>query len=468
MTDRNPGKSMLTAILWLCAALTGCGESRKLPEGVYVSPEAGPAGAGTHGSPVSLVVAVENAVPGTVIRLEPGVYRLRETLMLDAKGTEAQPIRLEVFGKGRAVLDGSGIDGEEKGPCIRLTGSFWQLKEIELTGAAGGGAFITGSHNRFERCSAHHTGSTGFSVGLEHGSENDSGEKAAHNLFVNCDAYMNYDWWSTYRGEYSPGTHADGFGCKLRSGRGNKFRGCRAWSNSDDNWDLFESGGGVEIVDCWSWNAGVWSDFAGMHREKTGETLTEELFAGNGNGFKLGGNHVWTGEPEACANRSAGLNVLRGCISFGNRVKGIDQNNHQDGTVVEHCLAFDNGQNIRYWKEPDAGRTNVLRNNIIFGKGGERPVMDIGYVSENNSWDLGLTFSREDFISLSAADAAAPRRKDGSLPERFGRLRRGCRAVDAGAPGKAVLSPRDAIDLPARSFAGKAPDLGAFEFNEKH
>ena len=42
MTDRNPGKSMLTAILWLCAALTGCGESRKLPEGVYVSPEAGP------------------------------------------------------------------------------------------------------------------------------------------------------------------------------------------------------------------------------------------------------------------------------------------------------------------------------------------------------------------------------------------------------------------------------------------
>ena len=188
MTARNPGKSMLTAILWLCAALTGCGESRKLPEGVYVSPEAGPAGAGTHGSPVSLVVAVENAVPGTVIRLEPGVYRLRETLMLDAKGTEAQPIRLEVFGKGRAVLDGSGIDGEEKGPCIRLTGSFWQLKEIELTGAAGGGAFITGSHNRFERCSAHHTGSTGFSVGLEHGSENDSGEKAAQNIFVNCDA----------------------------------------------------------------------------------------------------------------------------------------------------------------------------------------------------------------------------------------------------------------------------------------
>ena len=54
-------------------------------------------------------------------------------------------------------------------------------------------------------------------------------------------------------------------------------------------------------------------------------------FAGNGNGFKLGGN-------GAVAN-----NKISNSVAFGNPSKGFDQNNNAGGITVLNCTAYNNG-----------------------------------------------------------------------------------------------------------------------------
>ena len=92
--------------------------------------------------------------------------------------------------------------------------------------------------------------------------------------------YNNYDPYSD-----TPGDDADGFDVGFitaRSGndRVNTMIGCRAWSNSDDGFDLYQYPGyhGIYIMDhCWAWKNGYTSD---------GVTM-----AGDGNGFKLGADN---------------------------------------------------------------------------------------------------------------------------------------------------------------------------------
>lgn len=449
----------LTAI-----AVYSCGMGQKP---IYVSSDAGANGTGTLEVPIQIEKALATANPGDRILLLEGEYLLQSPLRMDKSGTTEKPIVVEAYQDGKVVINGRQVNGGDAiVPCLYIAGDNWHLKDLEFTQAKGGGVIITGSHNRFERCSAHHTGGTGFSVGLEHGNAtNLDGEQAAYNVFINCDSYMNFDWYSFYFNKRSPGTHADGFGCKLRSGKGNKFNGCRAWQNSDDNWDLFESGGGVEIVNCWNWSAARWTDYIEMFNDRTGEVLTEELFSGDGNGFKMGGNHT-SDAGGGCHNKSIGLNVLRNSVSFGNKSKGIDQNNHQDGTIIENCLSFNNGVNLRYWELPNPGKQYVFRNNILMGHGGDKPVMDVAYVSENNSWDLELVLAENDFVTLDENAAVSDRQKDGSLPIGFARLAVNSQAIDKGIPTVAIESVGDAIKMEAIAFNGSAPDLGAYEYEK--
>ena len=68
------------------------------------------------------------------------------------------------------------------------------------------------------------------------------------NLFLNCDAYRNYDSYS----ENGRGSNTDGFGGHPAKGStGNVFHGCRAWSNSDDGFDLIMAQEAVTLYDCW-------------------------------------------------------------------------------------------------------------------------------------------------------------------------------------------------------------------------
>ena len=55
---------------------------------------------------------------------------------------------------------------------------------------------------------------------------------------INCDSWHNYDSKS-FNGS-DDGGDADSFAAKLFPGPGTEFHGqCRAWTNSDDSWDLY-------------------------------------------------------------------------------------------------------------------------------------------------------------------------------------------------------------------------------------
>jgi hypothetical protein len=81
---------------------------------------------------------------------------------------------------------------------------------------------------------------------------------------------------------------------------------------------------------------------------------------------------------------------------------------------------------------------------------------------------LVTSFSRSDYVSLSEADAIAPRRGDGSMPSRFARLLPGSNLVDAGCEVPSSVTPNLAqllADFPflAVNVSGTARDLGPYE-----
>jgi hypothetical protein len=247
---------------------------------------------------------------------------------------------------------------------------------------------------------------------------------AAFITVINCDSYGNYD-------PNSNGGDADGFAAKLHCGQGIVFVGCRAWENSDDGWDLFETDASVVISNCWTWRSAPFGQ-------------------GNGNGFKLGGNGT--------GGDSVGIHYAYNCVAFAHKVNGFTQNSHKDGLVVQHCLSFSNGPSgYNYFMEGslNSGRQNVFRNNVGIRRNpassGNNFIEDNGPLELNNSWNLSVTPNAADYLSLLESVAKAPRNPDGTLPVGFSRLIGGSDLIDQGAN----------IGLP---FTGTAPDLGPYEF----
>lgn len=377
--------------------------------------------------PATIYNAVLNAVPGTTIYVRGGRYMLHKRIELTNSGLPDQTIRIVPYQLEHPVFDAVNVpvSPSDKAQAVYISGNQYYVKGIEITNAYKQGMVVRGCHNTIENCVSHHNGNNGFSITLEvHGVANDDGEKAAYNNFINCDSYLNFDWYKTSNGVRTPGSDANGFGCSLNAGKGNRFYGCRSWSNADDGFDLFESGFAVVIDNCWTWRTGVIEDFAEIFKQKTGETLTPDIFKGNGNGFKLGGNHGIDG--SGCTKQSTGTHELRNSVSFGNRVRGIDQNAHKDGSVVENCVSFNNGINIRFWQKPNDGKSFVFNNNIIFGTGTTESGFTIPVISTNNSWDKGQpVYTADDFITVKTEDAMATREVDGSLPAtNFGKLKK--------------------------------------------
>ncbi|MDR2627496.1 MAG: right-handed parallel beta-helix repeat-containing protein [Dysgonamonadaceae bacterium] len=464
MTKKTIRLSICLAILPALSYAAQAGEA------IYAAPGGNTAGTGAIDSPVDIYTAVSRVEAGGTIYLRGGIYYLTKGLDLDKIGSEAAPYRLWAYENEKPVFDCS----QETVPNannlgIRMTnGCWWHIKRLEIRNAYNSGFKIrNGSHNTFEQCVAHHNGGSGFHIGYEHEADvNPDGSLAAYNTWLNCDAYNNFDWWSTSDGRPAAGTNADGFACKSNAGKGNRYIGCRAWSNSDDNWDFFECGYGIQLLDCWAWNAGVMADHAAMYLDRTGRPLTDAEWDGNGNGFKIGGGCLLIG-GRACRLESRGTHVLRNCIAFNNTVNGFDQNNHPYGAIIENCIGFNNRCNFRFYDPNKNGTTFTFRNNISWG-GSNADTFDRISIAANagNSWNQpGLTSNpAAEFVSLSPGDANAVRTLDGSLPDDFARLNHNSAFIDKGLPTEAITIDVDDIHLPAIAYRGMAPDLGAFEY----
>ena len=370
----------------------------------------------------SLQHAHDLAQAGDTIYMRGGTYLVDKVIALSSSGEAGKPITVSSFQGETVVLDGSGIPTPEEfnGRVIRLDDVSWNhFKGIEITNGPDGGLLIDGaSHNNvFEQIVAHHNGRASVAEGTGiaiYGT-------GANNLFLNCDSYANYD-------VLGGGENADGFA--IDAGPGNVLRGCRAWDNSDDGFDFFNAsfetnraGSAVRAEECWAWGHGYDPD--GIPR-------------GDGDGFKLGGQRPDLG------NTSGGHTIVNS-VSWNNLHDGFEGNDATIPITVVNSTAFGNfGQNYHF----NIGG-HILKNNLCFQPGNGNELAP-GTVQIANSWNLEVTVSSVDFLSLSDAAARGPRQADGSLPPTdFLHLAPGSDLIDEG------------VDVGLLS-AGR-PDLGAFE-----
>jgi len=329
-------------------------------------------------------------------------------------------------------MTGTSSDG------IKIKGSYWHLKGLDLKGAPHNGLKISsGNYNIIEFCTFFENRNTGVQLA----------DSASYNRFINCDSYFNAD--SSYG-------NADGFAPKLDVGTGNYFFGCRSWQNSDDGWDgyLRPSDDVTDTLEnCWSFMNGY---------IKNGTMQT-----GNGNGFKTGG----------CDTVAGGLRVLKhnmtlkNCIAFDNKAKGFDQNHNRGNVTMLNCTAFNNGNGSLKtgdwfnYSFPETlatsvGKLLIIKNCISLGSasGVQLCPNPTPVIVATNSWPDNSTYptsvtsaANTDFITIDTTGVRGPRKSDGSLPDiTFMHLASESKLIDSGTD----------IGL---SFNGNAPDLGCFE-----
>jgi pectate disaccharide-lyase len=280
------------------------------PNGVDTNP-------GTEAAPLaSMAAALPRVKPGVTIWVKPGTYKVAATIDVIFKysGEQGKPVKLLAAPGGRPVFDFStqprGVD-ENRG--FNLQANFWQFKGIEVMKAADNCIAISGASNTIEDVIVHECGDTGIQITAPSSQATDN-TRAANNNILNCDSWGNLD--STTGGE-----NADGFAAKLRIGPGNVFRGCRAWNNADDGWDLFAADDVVKIENSWAFSNG--KPIGGSNPQ------------GDGNGFKLGGKPDGDGQGGA-------VHLVSSSFAFENKACGFVRNNNPDTPKLTACGAKDN------------------------------------------------------------------------------------------------------------------------------
>lgn len=344
------------------------------------------------------------------IYLRGGTHFSMSKISLTKSGQANQYIKIWAYQNEKVVVDFTGTTSDG----FSISGSFYHIKGLDVRKAGHNGINISGNNNIIENCITQSCGNTGLHLtgSAEPGPSN--------NLILNCDSFYNFD---------SPiGGNADGFSAKWTVGSGNIFRGCRAWNNSDDGWDLWMCTGSILIDSCYAFRNGIdiWH---------TGQV------DGNGNGIKLGGNNVAT--PH----------IVRNSVAFdnaGNGGKGFDENNNLAGQTLYNCTSFRNqSYNFALYNNPLTTGSHIVKNCISYLPGKADVV--INAYQEKNSW-IGFTFGSADFVSLDTTGCTATRDVNGRIQSsNFLRLNSGSVFIDAGVN----------VGIP---FSGTAPDLGAFEF----
>jgi hypothetical protein len=385
----------------------------------YITPEGSASNDGSSYSKAkALVTAMGKAAAGDSLILQPGTYTItykaaaKNTIACAAVGTAGKRITV-CCPDGMATLDFSfpELTYVQNSYGLSVTGSYWYFKNLVITHAGYQGAYVTGGYNTFEHCVFFDNRNSGLEI-------NKGGN---HTTVVNCDAYRNYD-------PKKGGSMADGFAPKQTQGAGNNFHGCRSWNNGDDGYDCFDSPEAVTFDSCWAFCNGIdiW------HYSGDGVVA----FAGNGNGFKLGGN-------AAQAN-----NVATRCVAFGNPTKGFDQNNNTGGITLYNCVAYANGTyDYALGGTLNSGQQHIIKNCVSIGG-----KADFGSADEDhNSWDKNFSASKSDFQSVDTSLARTARNVDGSLADtKLFRLKTTSKLVNAGTD----------VGL---DYAESAPELGAFE-----
>lgn len=408
----------------------------------YVAPQGNDQADGSQAAPwASFMHAQSQAHPGDTVYFRGGRYAITagvnscasrtavvDAIRIDKSGSDGRPIRYWAYPGEKPVFDFSAMKDDCRVKGLAVTASWVHLKGLEITGAPqqpqnrlnheSWGVWINGSHDIFEQLDLHHNMGPGLFI-----------QNGSHNLVLNSDSHHNYDPYTSN----GAGQSADGFGAHIKANQpGNVFRGCRAWANSDDGFDLINAYSPVTIESSWAWRQGYLPD------------TTTPLAAGNGNGIKAGGyGGVYV--PNGVTH------TVRFSVAFLNKAAGFYANHHPLAIDFFNNTAFGNGSNFDLLGvAPDGSPISVgnLRNNLAYK--GRLVVHADGLDMAHNSWTMPAPVTDRDFDDVSATGWDAPRQADGSLPVlRSYHLRSSSALIGQGVD----------VGLP---FKGTAPDLGAF------
>lgn len=482
--------------------------------------------AGTEAGPLLTIhKAMELVQPGDRILVHEGTYMITKRIKIPALNTTPDKrCILSAWPEdavGKVIIDGTNmVPASEiefkQSRCIYVDhqANYWIFYGLVLQHAKDNGMKIEGSYNIVERCIFRYNNDTGLQIGMYKDWKieetksfpisgvpefNPNYTYCRYNTVINCDSYENADLKS-YSGS-DDGGDADGFAVKLFPGPGTKFYGCRAWNNSDDNWDLYMTYHPVVIDHCWAYHAGYYTNTSG-----------KEVEGVNGNGFKLGGGGSAGG---AAFDQSTGAHVVTNCVAFNNLHKGFDQNNAYEGMYIFNCVAWGNEFNYRFPTEFKYGFMDI-HNCVGWGATAEKSGKKVGnheFLSPDkdgyqdptagttyNSWTTidgcspikesykpdGGSYTPEtidhsgEFLSLSVADFMAERQDDGSLPDNnFARLKPGSIFKDKGIPVIGYTPARKMTEAECTAagleyitaddlyipYNDDAPDFGAYELD---
>ncbi len=438
---RSVGLLFVTA--WLTLPMAGSLAAAEY----FVAVDGNDANAGSLLAPFASLQRAQQAVAaGDTVFVRGGAYAMTEdqiarkrglwayVVALEKSGNADEPINYWAYRDEQPVFDFSNVKpARQRVTAFFVTGSWLHLRGLTVTGVQ---VTITGhtqsicfdnqgSNNIYERLTMRDGQAIGFWLG-----------QGSDNLVLNCDAFRNHDFTS----ENKRGGNVDGFGFHAPAGStGNVFRGCRAWFNSDDGFDFISAGAAVTLENCWAFYNGFTPAFGNL---------------GDGHGFKAGGYGI---APDARVPETIPRHVLRGCVAVRNKAAGFYANHHHGGNDWLNNTAYLNGTNFNLLGRTAAGDVpgfgHRMKNNLGYKGRTEVSNLDAaaGDVS-GNYFTLPVRVEDKDFASLDAAELIQPRRANGELPEiRFLHLAPGSELIDRGMD----------VGLP---FAGKAPDLGAFEF----
>ena len=142
--------------------------------------------------------AIAGAIPGEKIYVHGGDYIFDSTIKFVNSGGAGNVISLLAYPdeETRPKFDFSSMTERFFKSWIKLEGSFWYIKGIDVFGAGDNGMFVKGNNNLVEFCTFSENADTGLQIG----------NGASNNTILNCDSFYNAD--STLE-------NADGFACKL-------------------------------------------------------------------------------------------------------------------------------------------------------------------------------------------------------------------------------------------------------------
>jgi len=416
----------------------------------YVAPTtASPAGnnsnAGTIGAPWrTLTYAFQMVGAGDSILLRGGTYTwamLGETSIRDNAGTSDNHIYIGPYNNEKPVFDFSAYNFTTYSRGIRLENTYHvDIEGIEIKNmrqaddgqSTNSGIYITGGvyYVNFKNMNVHHIGGWGLQFG-----------NCMHLVFENCDFHHNSDPNST--GSSRAWDGGDGIQSASTSVVNVTFKGCRFYKNGDDGVDLLWVAGLVTFDNCWSFLNGY----------RPGETDSDAddmvTAGGNGEGFKMG--------MKASPDVTTTLRVIKNCLAFQNRLLGFHHYvDHADNEYEFRCEVYNNtayrngtGGGFNFGSQSTA--TDILRNNLCYD---DEVYVNASNDDTYNSWNLSVSVSSADFVSISTTGMDGERNEDGSLPYLpFLRLHESSDLIDRGT------------DV-GYSFNGSAPDLGAYESGE--